>query len=282
MPPKLIDVHTHVQFSAYPDPEEIVQRALKNGIWIVNVGTQKDTSKEAVLLADKYGEGVYAAIGLHPVHTNKSFHDEQELGGGEAAKAFTSKGEEFDYDYYLSVGKKPKVVAIGECGLDYYRGQSGDFRARQIKAFDSQIFLSNEVKKPLMIHCRNGEAGNAFKDLIKILKYHELGNEFPGIVHFFSGSKEDAKDLMDMGFCFSFGGVTTFARDYDEVIQYIGADRVVLETDAPYVAPHPFRGKKNEPSYLPLIADKIGSLLGLDSNTVAEKTTSTARKILKI
>src|ERR1043165_887893 len=116
----LFDVHTHVPFVAFKGEEDaVIRRALDAGVWMINVGTQKDTSLATVETARKYEEGVWATVGLHPVHTEMSYHDEMELGGGEASKAFTSRGEEFDYDYYLNLAKDPKVVGIGECGLDY-------------------------------------------------------------------------------------------------------------------------------------------------------------------
>ena len=276
--PKLIDVHTHVQFAAYEKPVEVIDSALKGGVWLVNVGTQRDTSKSAVDMANRYDEGVYAAIGLHPIHTDKSFHDVKELGGGEAAKEFTSRGEDFDYSYYEKLGRDKKVVAIGECGLDYYR-LSKDSKERQSKVFEEQIHLSHELQKPLMIHCRE-----AFDDLIDLLFSHSklLVNENPGIVHFFTGSKKDAERLMELGFSFSFGGVTTFTRDYDELVRYVGIQRIALETDAPYVAPAPFRGKRNEPAYVSYVADGIAKILGTDSEEVARKTTENARRIFKI
>ena len=276
--PKFFDVHTHVQFAAYDNPDEVIKRALDNDVWLVNVGTQRDTSKLAVDLANKYKEGVYAAIGLHPIHTDKSYHDEKELGEGESAKSFTSRGEEFDYDYYKKLGEDKKVVAIGECGLDYYR-LSEDSKQKQFEAFEKQIQLSHDLQKPLMIHCRD-----AFPDLIERLNVNRqlLSVATPGVVHFFSGTKEDAKVLMELGFCFSFGGVTTFTNDYNDVIKFIGLDRIVLETDAPYVAPIPYRGKQNEPAYIVHVADAIAKILGVDSIEVARRTTQNARKIFKI
>ncbi len=116
----LFDVHTHVNFAAFRgDYRDVIQRALDAGVWMVNVGTQRDTSARAVEIAREFPEGVYAAVGLHPIHTEKSRHDEEELGGD---TAFTSRGEEFDYEYYKKLAQDEKVVAIGECGLDYYRG----------------------------------------------------------------------------------------------------------------------------------------------------------------
>ncbi|MBI1839035.1 MAG: TatD family hydrolase, partial [Candidatus Colwellbacteria bacterium] len=113
--PKLFDAHTHVQFAAYEnDMEAVISRSLRDGVWLMDVGTQKDTSAKAVEVANKYEEGVYATVGLHPIHTEKSYHDVKELGDGNVAKEFTSRGEEFDYNYYLNLGKNPKVLAIGE------------------------------------------------------------------------------------------------------------------------------------------------------------------------
>lgn len=276
--PKLIDVHTHVQFAAYEsDYKDVIQRAINKDIWMVNVGTQRDTSKSAVELANEYQEGVYAAIGLHPIHTTKSHHDLKELGGGETAKEFVSRGEEFDPEYYLELGKDKKVVAIGECGLDYYRLEEKT-KDRQKEAFLAQIEVSKKLNKPLMIHCRD-----AFSDLIDLLTAHRQSLLFiPGVVHFFTGSVYDAKKLMDLGFYFSFGGVTTFARDYDDQIKTIGINRIVLETDAPYVSPSPFRGKRNESSYIDNVASAIAGVLNISHDEVAEKTTDNARRVFKI
>ncbi|HZX00947.1 MAG TPA: TatD family hydrolase [Candidatus Paceibacterota bacterium] len=278
MKPKLIDVHTHVQFAAYDsDMTEVIDRSLKSDTWLINVGTQQDTSAKAVEVANLYKEGVYATIGLHPIHTEKSYHDSQELGGGETAKDFTSRGEIFDYEFYKKLGADPKVLAIGECGLDYYRLEESS-RVKQLEAFESQIKLSFELKKPLMIHCRN-----AFRDLIDcLIKNKNKLNDLPGIIHFFTGTPEDAAELMKLGFYFSFGGVTTFTRDYDAAIKKIGLDRIVLETDAPYVTPIPFRGKRNEPSYLSNTAKAVSEILGVTEETAALKTTANAKKVLKI
>src|SRR3990167_6037818 len=179
--PKLVDVHSHVQFAAYGgDGDAVIKRALDENIWIVNVGTQKDTSWAGVVMAEGYKEGVYAAIGLHPIHTTKSYHDTKELGGGDVAAAFTSKGEKFDFDFYKELGKNKKVVAVGECGLDYYRLDQ-ETKGKQIEAFEAQIELAKVIEKPLMIHCRE-----AFDDLIEVLKKNKnsLSKDYPGINHF--------------------------------------------------------------------------------------------------
>jgi len=277
--PKLIDAHTHAHFAAYGNESgAVISRALEQDIWLVNVGTQRDTSRRAVEVAEQYPEGVYAAIGLHPIHTGKSFHDEQELGGGEAAAGFTSRGEEFDYQYYKKLGQSKKVVAIGECGLDYFR-MAEDTKAKQRSAFEQQIVLSKELDVPLMVHCRDG-----FDDLLDILKDNREGlrGSYPGISHFFAGTQEHAQTLLDLGFYFTFGGVITFTRDYDDIIKYIGLEKIMVETDAPYVAPEPYRGKRNEPVYVRYVAEKIAEILSVSFEEVARKTTENARQVFSI
>jgi TatD DNase family protein len=257
---KLFDVHTHTQFAAYADDKDaVIRRALDAGVWMVNVGTQKDTSEAAIAAAHEYPEGVYATVGLHPVHTEKSFHDKEELGLSSEASAkeggFNSREEVFDYECYKKLAQDRQVVAIGECGLDYYR-LGEETKQKQSTVFEQQIALSGDVQKPLMIHCRN-----AFGDLIDILRAEQKNlSGRRGIVHFFTGSIEDARALLDLGFSFSFGGVVTFVRDYDEVVRYIPLDRIVLETDAPYIAPIPHRGKRNEPVHIIETAKKMAEL----------------------
>lgn len=273
--PHLIDAHAHLQFAAFrEDADLVIQRALDTGIWMVNVGTQQSTSRAAVELAHRYPQGVYATVGLHPIHTDKSFHDEQELGGD---KAFTSRGEEFDSDFYRRLAQDPKVVAIGECGLDYYR-LNEDSKKNQKKAFLEQIKLAYEMKKPLMIHCRA-----AFDDLIKLLNSSvQYLNSPPGIVHFFSGGMDHAQKLLDLGFCFTFGGVITFAKEYGELVKYIPLDRMLVETDAPYVAPASYRGKRNEPLYVTEIAKRIAELKDVEVEIIGEATVRNTRGLLKI
>lgn len=282
------DAHTHVQFSGYDaDREEVMRRALAAGVRMVNVGTQRDTSAAAVALTEKY-DGVYAAIGLHPVHTSKSFHDSQELGGGDVAKAFTSRGEIFDPEYYRALARHPKVIAIGECGLDYFRWSDDESKdaqiAKQKVAFLSQVALSREVGKPLMIHCRN-----AFADLIPMLrdeiaKPGQTGMPAlkPGIIHFFTGTSDDARELLALGFSFTFGGVVTFARDYDEAIKSIPLDRILSETDAPYVSPAPYRGKRNEPAYVVETVKKLAMLKNISFDEMKIQIAKNADRIFNL
>lgn len=252
---EFFDSHTHVQFAAYDkDRDDIIQKTLQGSVGFVNVGTNKKTSEEAVKLSEKHGaEPVFATIGLHPVHTYETgYHDENESAAGEEV-------EEFDYDFYKQLALQEKTVAIGECGLDYFRleGEAEEIKEKQKQAFEEQMKLAFEVKKPLMIHCRD-----AFDDLIEILARNQdiLVPERPGIIHFFTGGKEQAEKLIDLGFYFTFGGVVTLTRDYDEVVEMIPEDKLLLETDAPYVSPRAYRGKRNEPLYVKETYERVAKL----------------------
>ena len=284
------DSHTHIHFAAFKDDyKDAVRRALGAGVGMITSGTQRDTSAKAVAVAHEFeNESVYASVGLHPVHTEKSFHDEDELGGGEAAKAFTSRGEVFDYEYYKKLGSDEKVVAIGECGLDYYRLEGGaeEKKQRQKDAFVQHIRLAHELKKPLIIHCRK-----AAEDVIDILKseVRHLDSGNPGVMHFFTDGIEYARKLADMGFAFSIGGVITFppkagqhAGDYDEMIRMLPMERILTETDAPYVAPVPYRGKRNEPAYVIETVKKLAEIKNVGAEEMKKKIWENAKRIFAI
>jgi len=332
---KYIDCHTHAHFAAFKDDyKEVINRALEAGVAVINVGTQKDTSAKAVEVAHQFRENVLAVVGLHPIHTDKSFHDEQELGlltqtnadstrtdaekksggftplevpskigAGTSSSlpltGFTSRGEDFDYEYYKKLALDDRVVAIGECGLDYYHLERGTWnveqksklysaeasKGKQKEVFIKQIELAREVGKPLMIHCRGstGSPSDAFGDLITILEGNKKKlNERPGVVHFFTGTKDHAKELLDMGFYFTFGGVVTFTRDYDEIIKMIPLDRILSETDAPYVTPEPFRGKRNEPVYVVYVVRKLAELKGVSEEVMVEQIWKNAKEMFGI
>ncbi len=299
---KFFDAHTHTNLAAFRDDyREAVGRMLDAGGGLINVGTQKDTSRRAVEIAHEFSsEGgdapVFAAVGLHPIHTSASFHDEEELGppfapavgatgGKERRNSFMSRSEIFDHEYYKKLALDPKVVGIGECGLDYYRIENNELgiREKQIAAFEEQIKLAHEVQKPLMIHCRK-----AFNDLIDIIIHNSkfLIQDNPGIIHFFTGTKEDAAKLLELGFSFTFGGVVTFPPragkregDYDEVIKFLPLDRILSETDAPYVAPVPYRGKRNEPMYVQEVVKKLAELKEISEEEMRSITVKNTKRV---
>ena len=271
---RLVDSHAHVQFPAYDQDREVVTgRALKASIGVVNVGTQYSTSEGAVWLAEQYADGVWATVGFHPNHADRdSHHDPWEL--------HEKRQEVFDYKKFRELADHPKVVAIGECGLDYYRIRNPEsgIMERQREVFQQQIELAREVKKPLVIHCRQ-----AFPDLIKILDSRfQILNSSTGVVHFFSGTWEDAQKLLDLGFYLSFGGVITFARDYDGVVKDVPLERLLVETDAPYVSPVPYRGKRNEPAYIVETVKKIAELRQIPYDEIMRVTTGNARRLFRL
>lgn len=282
--PAYVDSHTHLHFAAYDnDREEVARRTLEQGVWCINVGTQKDTSRAAVALAQRH-EGFFATVGVHPIHTSKSYHDAQELGDTENAKGFTSRGELFDKNYYLELGKSKKVVAIGECGLDYFRldHKNPDIQQTQKDVFEKHIELAATLGKPLMCHCRpSKDSQNAYEDLYEMLKPN--ANKIKGVViHFFVGDRTMAKKFADLGFYFTFGGVITFTRNYDEVIFYLPLDKILCETDAPYVTPEPHRGARNEPAYVVEVYKKMAVLKNINEETLRKKILENNARIFEI
>lgn len=314
---KYIDTHAHVNINAFAeDWREVMGQCAEENIAVINVGTQQDTSKKAVEIAMEADSRVsessdsddnpvvtertktvssgyngYAIVGLHPVHTSASYHDESELG--ENMRAFTSRGEIFDVDFYRELAKSsPKVVAIGECGYDYYRLEP-DTKAIQEEAFIGQIELANELGLPLMIHTRdqkgnqasasfsrsNLEVGNVYDDTYETLKKYA---KVPFNVHFYAGSWEQAKKFFDIGGTISFTGVITFAKDYEETVKNAPLELIHAETDCPYVAPVPHRGQRCEPWMVKEVYKKIAKLKGLDEEEVREQLLQNAKKLYKI
>jgi TatD DNase family protein len=285
---KYIDIHSHINFTLFDeDRTEVIRRALENKTWLINIGTQFDTSERAVEISNKHEEGVYATIGLHPTHTTSSYADQDELGICNKETQF--EGEIFDKDKYRKLQKEGKVVAIGECGLDYFHLKKNE-KEKQVEAFIKQIELANELNLPLMLHIRNSEEdleSSAYQDALEILKIH---SKIKGAVHFFAGTLKDAKDFLDFGFYISFAGVITYPPkknnprniDMNLIIRELPLDRILADTDSPYVAPLPYRGKRNEPVYVKEIVKKIAEIKGLEEDVLAQKILENARRLFNI
>lgn len=275
----LIDTHAHVNFAAYKDDaDEVIKRALAKDIWLVNVGSQYSTSVRAVEYAEKYPEGVYAAIGLHPIQLKHGcfvYLDPQELTETE----IKTTGEEFDYAKYLELAMHPKVVALGEVGLDYHHFAEGDdvehLKTRQKEIFADFIKMANVVRKPLMIHCWDG-----YDDLLEILRNNPV--EKWGVVHSFVGSHRTAKKFTELGYKLGLNGVITYGISYDRLIKETALKDIVLETDCPYLTPVPRKGERNEPLHVELVAQKIAEIKDVSVAEVSEVTTATARNIFAI
>ncbi len=277
---KFFDAHTHVHFAAYDgDRDDVIKRASDLGIGMVTVGTQTSSSKRAVEAA-KDNANIWAAVGFHPSHFAREwYHDKNEQVSAER--------EEFNVSELEKLADNEKVVAIGECGLDYSRVEAGDedTRKRQKEGFVEQVELAARVGKPLMIHCRNAHStgsGQAFGDLIDILGANRKKLTKQPIIHFFSGNKEEAGKLLEFGAYFTFGGVITFSRDYDEVIKILPMDRILSETDAPYVAPLPHRGKRNESAYVIETVKKLAEIKLVSTESIAHQILNNAEDIFNI
>lgn len=263
---KYIDVHGHINFpKEYDnDREEVVKHAREAGVGIVTVGVGLESSRQAVELAEKY-ENNWAIIGIHPIDTASAVAEAEFAGIEELAK-------------------HSKVVAIGECGLDYFHSKPEDL-SRQRELFLRHIQLANLVQKPLMLHIRNGKPNsdndstghNAYQEAIGMLKeYAKVRANF----HFFAGTIQDARDIVTMGNMISFTGVITFARNYDEIIKNVPLANIMSETDCPYVAPIPYRGKRCEPAYVIETIKKIAEIRGENFDAVSAQLLENARRFL--
>jgi TatD DNase family protein len=254
----LIDTHAHLDDRRFNrDRDRVIERAKKEGITtIIHIGFDKESSLNACSMAEKY-EDIYAAVGVHPHDAKDASDDVLEL------------------IYNLAKTKK-KVVAVGEIGLDYYRDLSP--RDVQKRVFSHQIALAKELDLPIVVHDRD-----AHGDVLKILKEERAGR-VGGILHCFSGSREMAEECIKMGFYISFAGPITYsnARRLVEVARYVPLDRFLVETDCPYLTPEPYRGKRNEPAYVKLVAQKAAEIKGITFEELAKITTANAKEVFRI
>jgi len=252
----LFDSHAHLDDEKFDlDRHEVIQRALENGITtILNVGASMDSSARSMALAKEY-ECIYAAVGIHP-------HEAQNV-------------EERDYDQLAIWSQETKVVAIGEIGLDYYY----DFAPRDVQraVFIRQLDVARQMHLPFIIHDRD-----AHGDVMEILKKEAKG--LPGLLHCFSGSVEMAQEVVKLGLYVSIAGPVTFknAAKLPEVVASVPLERLLVETDCPYLTPAPHRGKRNESAYVKFVAERVADLRELDLATLAKVTSDNAKRLFKI
>jgi len=282
----LIDTHAHVNFNAFKDDaDETIRRSLDNETWMVLVGSEFKTSNRALNLANKYQRGVYAAIGLHPIHLQEGPVDSQEEDN---SYSFTPRFEEFDYGSYEKLAKFEKVVAIGEIGLDYYHlDPTKDIAAakkKQQEVFAHQLLLARSLNLPVILHCRQ-----AHDDLLEILQEfkkdygHLIPTDCPwGVVHCFSGDEDLAWKYFKLGLLISFTGLVTFSKQWDDLIRKTPLEKIMIETDTPYMTPEPYRGQRNEPVLVQYVAKRIAEIKNMKLEKVAEITTATARAFFRI
>ena len=289
--PFLVDTHAHAHFRAFRGEEkEVIKRSLDAGVWMNLVGTQKDTSKAAVAFAEQFDEGVYATIGLHPTHLHATHVDEDEV-------EMMTREEAFDVAFYSELAKSKKVVAIGEMGLEYYRladvgaqtGKSEEaIKQKQRETFQQAVDLAAELDLPIIIHCRD-----AHEDAQRIIREAQTryGNLVRGVVHCYTSDWQRARPyLEELGFMLSFTGIITFeikksSRDATEalldVVRKAPLERIMVETDCPYLSPTPHRGERNEPAYVRFVAEKVAALKGISFDEVAKQTTENAFQLFR-
>lgn len=249
-----IDTHTHLTDKRYEGESDNIAKSLnKEGIlFVINIGYDAESSYNSVLLTEKY-DSVYASVAVHP-------HD-------------SGKAKAEDYETFRKYSLNQKVVAIGETGLDYYYDTNPP-RKVQKKVFAEHLELANSLKLPVIIHIRD-----AFEDAYNILK--EIKPHYGGVLHCFSGSSEMAKRFLDTGLFISFAGAVTFknARGLIDAVKTVPLDRILTETDCPYLTPEPHRGKLNYPSYVKHIADKIAQIKEISVQELNENVLNNALKL---
>jgi len=253
------DTHAHLQMEDYDEErEELIGKLQAEKIGVITIGVDKKSSFEAVALAEKY-ENVFATIGYHPQDSQEEFREE-DLG---------------------ELIKHPKVVAVGECGLEFFRlGPNGkEEKKKQIDLFKKQIDFAVKYGKPLVIHCRD-----AHQEVLEILKEKKVlaGKKLRGVIHFFSGDLDIAKQYLDLDFYLSFGGVLTFTSDYDEVVKFVPLEKILPETDAPFVAPIPYRGQRNSPLYIKEVVKRIAEIKQIDLEEVRKGLVQNAKAVFPL
>ncbi|CAK4826965.1 unnamed protein product [Aphanomyces euteiches] len=251
----LIDTHTHLDSKDFDeDRAQTIQRALDNGVTrMVNIGFNRETIPTTMQLVEAY-DFIYGVVGWHPQDAKDMLPE--------------------DLNWIEELSKHKKIVAIGEIGLDYHWDTSP--KETQQRVFREQIQLARKVKMPIVIHNRE-----AHQDILQILK-EEKAAEVGGIMHCFSGSWETAKACLDMNFYISFGGPVTYknAKQPKEVLALVPLDRLLLETDSPYLTPHPYRGKRNESAYVKLVAEAAAAIHNVSIEEIAQITTNNAIRLL--
>jgi TatD DNase family protein len=252
----LIDSHAHLEMDDFDaDRDQVIKRAVQEGVArIVTIGTDLASSRKAIEIAGKYGF-IYATVGYHPHNADEA--------------------DPRDLEKLRALASEPKVVAWGEIGLDFFRRHSPP--EKQVKAFERQLDIASEQGLPVIIHDRD-----AHTDLLRILKSRK--RQYRGVIHCFSGNYDLAMALIELGFCISFPGTVTYknAVDTQAAAARIPLERLLVETDCPYLTPVPFRGKRNEPLYVKHTAEKIAQLRKLDFEELAQATSATAIRLFNL
>lgn len=282
---KLIDAHSHINFNGYKDDaEEVIGRARAAGIGMLAVGSQHSTSERAVEYAEKH-EDIWAVVGLHPTHLFPQHIDEEEI-------SYDTRQEVFDADFYRKLAQSSKrVVGIGECGLDYYRLPENvpaeEVKKKQQEVFRQHLDLCLELDLPVMVHVRDAHA-----DTIAVFEdYAAQGKKPRGNIHCFTGTVEDAERYLALGLYISFTGIITFppsklqkalGHTLQDVVKAVPLEKMLVETDAPYLAPVPFRGKRNEPAYVQYVAGEVAKIRNITLEEVEAQTLMNTKALFRL
>ena len=257
----LIDSHCHLNFKAYKDDlSAVIGRCHQADMKLINVGAAFDTSQRAVELTSE--KNFYAAIGLHPIHVFD---------------------EEFDVDKYQElINNNQKIIAIGETGFDYWHSPKSECYDKQKQIFEAHIKLAQKNNLPIIVHGRSSKTGdNAYQDIYEVLKKNKANK---GVIHCYGGNLEEAKQFVDLGFHLGFTGIMTFQKteELQAIAKWIPFDKMLIETDAPYLAPVPYRGKRNEPEYVKYVAQAIAELRHMTEEDVIEITGQNAIELFNL
>lgn len=275
-----IDTHAHINFSDFKeDGDKVIKRSLDNYTWMILVGSELKSSRRALDYANKYEKGVYASVGLHPININYQESSESQRAG---------EKEHFNLETYENLAKLAKVVAIGEIGLDYYRLDPDIDKEKQKNkqkdVFLKQLFLARQLNLPVIIHCRQ-----AHDDVLTILRDFKqdnpnlfLDNKPWGVMHCFSGDEDLAWQYFSLGLLISFTGLITFSKTWDDLIRKVPLDKIMIETDAPFMTPEPYRGERNEPMLVQYVANRIAEIRSVPLERIAEITTNNAKRLFSI
>lgn len=273
---KYIDIHCHLDFPDYGvGIDAVLERMRESEVGAITIGTDIESSKRAVEIANQ-NENVWSCIGVHPIL------EQAQYGASSAHPPLEREGWGEVEEEFEKLISKPKVVAIGECGLDWFRipeEKMKEERKRQTALFENQINFAIKHNKPLMLHCRN-----SYNDVLDILEVYkrEAGEKLRGNAHFFVGNIQEAKRFLDLGFTLSFTGVITFTNDYNEVIKFLPRESIMSETDSPFVAPAPYRGQMNEPVFVVEVVKKLSALKDIDESKMREILLSNAKRVFGI
>ncbi len=269
-----IDTHAHLDADIYAhELEGVIRRALQENVWIITVGSDIATSRRAIEIAEMFPEGVYAAVGLHPLKVPTDIKAEDKL---------------VDLEAFREMAQHPKVVALGETGLDFSglpdagRKNPGQplaerHRQNQINVLSAFLQMSKEFRLPLLLHCR--DAHQEMLDLLETWDKTSVGFDARGIIHCFSGDWKQARRYFNLDFLVSLTGLITHAHFQAELIRKAPLNRLVIESDCPHLTPEPWSIRRNEPSFLPRIAASLAGIRGEPLSVIAEQTTANVLRV---